>query len=87
MAAPVVQVLWVTSGVWAITDAAALMNKSDASINRNAVFIFSLLYDSYLKILCGADSWSPTHPSAKSALGWGTRATSGAPALVSWHYG
>src|SRR5580692_3573752 len=53
MAAPVVQVLWVTSGlcsgVWALTSDAVPMNKSDSNIKRNAVFIVSLLYESYLK--------------------------------------
>src|SRR5208283_2940367 len=41
MAVPLVQVLWVTAGLWAFTSDAVPINKSDANINRTAVFIFS----------------------------------------------
>jgi hypothetical protein len=44
----------VISGVWAITDAAALMIKSDSISNRNAVLIFSSL-ESFL------ETASPVH--------------------------
>src|SRR5580704_355338 len=49
MGAPLVHVLWVTSGLcsglcsglWAFSREAVPINKSDTSINRTAVFIFS----------------------------------------------
>ena len=43
MGAPVVQVLWVTSGTWAVSRETAAINKSETNRNRTAVFIFSPL--------------------------------------------
>lgn len=43
MAVPLVQVLWLTSGLWAFTSKAVPVNTSDSNINRNVVFILLLL--------------------------------------------